>query len=252
MLRSSSLPSTLASSSSPRRRRAPAFASRDGEGPEDVNKTPPAPPAPAPARRDPGAERASRRCRVEQRQRASRPTRCSRRRSIRTRPRPERVPGTSASTATCAPGTTTRSKDERYDFVGRNNGFVLDSARVGVQGRNRTYDVTFRISIEGASDVLTAPNTPLGSLSVRLRDGFARWDPVSFARHSGGPVQGSLPGGRAPRNAVAPLRFARRRRRGRPARPRLPAAGHPARSPARRHALADPADRRRRRRSPTT
>lgn len=40
---------------------------------------------------------------------------------------------------------------------------------------------TFRVSFEGASDVLRAPNTLLGSLSVRLRDAFARWDPFSFA-----------------------------------------------------------------------
>jgi hypothetical protein len=72
-------------------------------------------------------------------------------------------------------------KDSRYDFVGRNNGFVLDAARIGAQGRNREYNVTFRISLEGASDVLSAPNTPQGTLSVRLRDAFARWDPVSFA-----------------------------------------------------------------------
>ncbi|AKU99272.1 hypothetical protein AKJ09_05936 [Labilithrix luteola] len=68
-------------------------------------------------------------------------------------------------------------KDDRYDFIGKNNGFVLDSARVGVQAKNREYNATFRVSIEGASDVLTSPNTPLGSLSVRLRDAFARWDP---------------------------------------------------------------------------
>lgn len=70
--------------------------------------------------------------------------------------------------------------DDRYNFVGQNNGFVLDSARVGAQGRNREYGVTFRVSIEGASDVLTSPNTPLGSLSVRLRDALARWDPIPW------------------------------------------------------------------------
>ena len=70
--------------------------------------------------------------------------------------------------------------DERFEFVGRNNGFVLDSARVGVEGRNRDHGVTFRVSMEGASDVLSAPNTPMGSLSVRLRDAFVRWDPLSW------------------------------------------------------------------------
>lgn len=71
-------------------------------------------------------------------------------------------------------------KDPRYAFVGRNSGFVLDSARVGLQGRNTEYRITFRISAEGASDVLLAPNTPIGSLSVRLRDAFGRWDPVDW------------------------------------------------------------------------
>jgi hypothetical protein len=71
-------------------------------------------------------------------------------------------------------------KDERFEFVGRNNGLVLDSARIGVEGTNQDYGVTFRLSMEGASDVLSAPNTPIGSLAVRLRDAFARWDPVDW------------------------------------------------------------------------
>jgi hypothetical protein len=70
--------------------------------------------------------------------------------------------------------------DPHYTFVGRNNGFVLDDARVGVDGRSEPWNLAFRISIEGASDELTAPNTPLGTLSVRLRDAIARWDPVPF------------------------------------------------------------------------
>lgn len=71
-------------------------------------------------------------------------------------------------------------KDDRYDFVGRNNGFVLESARVGLDGRFHPLNITWRVSIEGASDVLTAPNTPQGTLSVRLRDAFGRWDPVEW------------------------------------------------------------------------
>ena len=72
------------------------------------------------------------------------------------------------------------TKDERYDFVGRNNGFVLDSARVGLQGLNTEYRLLFRVSIEGADNALTAPNTPQGTLAVRLRDAFFRWDPLTF------------------------------------------------------------------------
>jgi hypothetical protein len=70
--------------------------------------------------------------------------------------------------------------DDRYTFIGQNNGFVLDSARIGAQGRNRDYKVVFRVAVEGASDVLSSPNTPLGSLSVRLRDALARWDPTPW------------------------------------------------------------------------
>lgn len=71
-------------------------------------------------------------------------------------------------------------KDSRYAFVGRNNGFILDSARVGVDGRYAPLEIAWRVSVEGASDVQLGPNTPIGSLSVRLRDAFARWDPVPW------------------------------------------------------------------------
>lgn len=70
--------------------------------------------------------------------------------------------------------------DDRYEFVGRNNGFILDSARIGIEGRNLPNNFVFRISAEGASDVFNGPNTPQGSLSVRLRDAFARWDPAPY------------------------------------------------------------------------
>lgn len=66
--------------------------------------------------------------------------------------------------------------DARYDFVGRNNGFLLDAARVGVEGRNEAWHLTFRISAEGAADAQSGINTPQGSLEVRLRDAFARYD----------------------------------------------------------------------------
>lgn len=72
-------------------------------------------------------------------------------------------------------------KDSRYAFVGRNNGFILDSARVGVDGKYVPFGIAWRVSAEGASDVQLGPNTPIGSLSVRLRDAFVRWDPVQFA-----------------------------------------------------------------------
>ena len=72
------------------------------------------------------------------------------------------------------------AKDSRYDFVGQNNGFVLDNARVGLDGAYLPYGIRFRIAVEGANDERSAPNTPIGSLSVRARDAFARWDPWDY------------------------------------------------------------------------
>ncbi len=71
-------------------------------------------------------------------------------------------------------------RDDRYTFVGANNGFILESARVGFEAIHRPYNLTFRISAEGASDVQTGLNTPLGLLDFRLRDAFVRYDPWSF------------------------------------------------------------------------
>jgi len=72
------------------------------------------------------------------------------------------------------------TKDDRYDFVGRNNGFVLDGARLGLEVRRRDAHLSARVSIEGAADPQVTPNTPIGTLNVRLRDAFLRWDPLPF------------------------------------------------------------------------
>ena len=72
------------------------------------------------------------------------------------------------------------ASDSRYDFVGQNNGFVLDNARIGLDGTYAPYGIRFRLALEGASDELSAPNTPIGTLSVRARDAFVRWDPYDF------------------------------------------------------------------------
>ena len=157
----------------------PAFAAPDGEAPEDIKKAlPPSPPPPSPPPPPPAAPRTV----AAQSSRASA--------TPDTIQPPPIEPGAAEAEKSewdfslygyLRGAYDYTFKDDRYDFVGRNNGFVLDSARVGAQGRSRTYGVTFRISIEGASDVVSSPNTPQGSLAVRLRDGFARWDPVSFA-----------------------------------------------------------------------
>ncbi|MFO0658423.1 MAG: porin [Polyangiaceae bacterium] len=71
-------------------------------------------------------------------------------------------------------------KDKNRPYVGRNSGFILDSARLGFEGRNEPYHTSFRLSIEAASDSETAVNTPQGSLETRMRDAFIRTDPVAY------------------------------------------------------------------------
>jgi hypothetical protein len=65
-------------------------------------------------------------------------------------------------------------EDPKVDFVGRNNGFWLESARLGFEATSGS--VTTRVSFEGASGAQLAPNTPEGSLRVSLRDAFVRWE----------------------------------------------------------------------------
>jgi hypothetical protein len=160
----------------------PALASRDGEGPEDVNKTPASKAAP-PAAGVTSTQAPLRPIGSTTGAGAAGPGAVD---TLQPPPVDAHEPDRGANVwdvnvyGYLRAGYDYTAKDDRYDFVGRNNGFVLDAARVGVQGRNTTYNVAFRLSIEGASEALTAPNTPIGSLSVRMRDAFARWDPFPF------------------------------------------------------------------------
>jgi hypothetical protein len=69
--------------------------------------------------------------------------------------------------------------DDRYDFIGRNDGFILDSARVGLDA-NIANQLRLFLSIEAASDTTEDTNNPLGEIEVELRDAFGRWDPFFF------------------------------------------------------------------------
>jgi hypothetical protein len=62
--------------------------------------------------------------------------------------------------------------DPSVAYVGRDDGFELQNARLGVRG---TLDrrVAFVVSFDGAIDERTQVNTPQGKLGVGLRDGFA-------------------------------------------------------------------------------
>src|SRR5262249_26306232 len=62
--------------------------------------------------------------------------------------------------------------DPNVAFVGRNDGFVLQNARVGLAG---TYDrwLAFRISADGAVDEREGRNATLGTLRFALKDAYA-------------------------------------------------------------------------------
>jgi hypothetical protein len=69
--------------------------------------------------------------------------------------------------------------DDRFDFIGRNDGFVLDNARLGMIA-SIGEQLSMAISMEAASDIQAGNNQPIGEIDVRLRDGFLRWDPFRF------------------------------------------------------------------------
>ena len=69
--------------------------------------------------------------------------------------------------------------DDRFDFIGRNDGFILDSARVGFDA-NIADQVRLFFSLEAASDTLEDTNNPLGEIEVEVVDAFGRWDPYYF------------------------------------------------------------------------
>lgn len=66
--------------------------------------------------------------------------------------------------------------DKRFDFIGRNNGFVLRNARAGIQGMNEDKTLSFRVTVEGASDVGRRANTPINETDVRVADAWVRYD----------------------------------------------------------------------------
>jgi hypothetical protein len=62
--------------------------------------------------------------------------------------------------------------DPNVAFVGRDDGFELQNARIGVRGE-LDGRVAFAIAFDGAIDERTQVNTPQGKLGVGLRDAFA-------------------------------------------------------------------------------
>jgi hypothetical protein len=67
-------------------------------------------------------------------------------------------------------------RDPNVDFVGRNSGFVLQTARIGVAGKLLAVPLSFKISLEAASDQSTHVNSATSELQVRGRDVYMRYD----------------------------------------------------------------------------
>ena len=62
--------------------------------------------------------------------------------------------------------------DPNVAFIGRDDGFELQNARLGVRGSRGDF-LTFAMSFDGAVDERLQANTPQGKLRVNLRDAWA-------------------------------------------------------------------------------
>jgi hypothetical protein len=63
--------------------------------------------------------------------------------------------------------------DEKTDFIGLNDGFVLGNARLGVVGT--VDDFSFRLQFDGAVDRRDARNTSTGEVKTELKDAWMAW-----------------------------------------------------------------------------
>lgn len=78
------------------------------------------------------------------------------------------------------------TQEDPNDFtIGRNNGFNLDQARIGVTGGFRRT-VRFALSLEGAHVSRTSNNLLTGELSTRLRDAYFTFSPWEFLQFTAG------------------------------------------------------------------
>lgn len=85
--------------------------------------------------------------------------------------------------------------DERYDFVGRYDGFALRNARLILDATNPA-GFAARLSVEGATDIESNGTTPSGTLDARVRDGwlsYAPSRPSCSAQASSGPASSPSP-----------------------------------------------------------
>lgn len=76
-------------------------------------------------------------------------------------------------------------RDENVDFVGRNNGFDIANARIGMLGAHEEAGVSFKLTVDGAVDRDRGINTPEGDIDVALRDAWVRYTPGYVALQVG-------------------------------------------------------------------
>ncbi|MBI5493385.1 MAG: hypothetical protein HY904_00050 [Deltaproteobacteria bacterium] len=76
-------------------------------------------------------------------------------------------------------------QDPNVYFVGRNSGFNMAMARVGVSGGFRRT-IRFNLSLEGAADTRSGSNQLVGELSTRVRDAYFTFAPWEFLQVTAG------------------------------------------------------------------
>lgn len=64
--------------------------------------------------------------------------------------------------------------DPDFDQIGQNSGFVLQTARLQLDGGAEDHGFRFRLSVDAADVQDRALNNPMGQLDVSLRDAYAR------------------------------------------------------------------------------
>ena len=78
------------------------------------------------------------------------------------------------------------------DFVGQNDGFRLDNARLQVDLKDRQF--LGRFSIDGAVDQRDADNTSRGQMKLSLRDAWMAWQPMKIVRLGAGQFKPAFDG----------------------------------------------------------
>lgn len=82
-------------------------------------------------------------------------------------------------------GFTNIQNDPNNDLFGRNDGFIVASARLTIEG-DILEQLTFRLQLDGAIDQDLGGTRPLSQLDTRLRDAIIAWKPLDYVRINAG------------------------------------------------------------------